>query len=112
VPIEESHDWRDPRGDEVSSSDVKYDCLETCLASLGREDRSIIDEYYRHRKGAKIDNRKEIAANLGVGMNALRIRAFRIRRRLQECVLECVKKRSNEEMELSIPHIEVRRSLL
>ncbi len=110
VPIEENLDWRDPRGDEASSSDVKYDCLESCLALLDPEDRSIIDEYYRYRKGAKIDNRKEIAASLGVGMNALRIRAFRIRRHLQECVFECVKNKNKQEMEPRIPHSEVRRS--
>ena len=112
VPLEEDLDWRDPRGGETSSSEAKYECLESCMGTLGRDDRWIIGEYYRHRKGAKIDNRKELATHLGIGMNALRIKAYRIRRRLQDCVFACMKKRSPDEMEKLVPHNKVKRPSL
>ena len=108
VPLEEDLDWRDPRGGETSSSEAKYECLDACMGTLGRDDRWIIGEYYRHRKGAKIDHRMELAAQLGISMNALRIRAYRIRRHLQDSVLECMKKRSPDEMERLAPHSRVK----
>jgi len=112
VQIEENLDWRDPRGDEASSSEAKYECLEGCMGTLSRDDRWIIGEYYQHRKGAKIDYRKALAAQLEIGMNALRIKACRIRRRLQNCVFECMKMTSPDEMEKLVPHSRVRRPLL
>jgi DNA-directed RNA polymerase specialized sigma24 family protein len=112
VPIEEDLDWTNTGGDEASSSEVKYECLEACIGTLGRDDRWIIGEYYLHRKSAKIDHRKEIAAHLGIGMNALRIKACRIRRRLQGCAFECMQKRSPDEMKELVPHSRVRRPLL
>ena len=112
VPIEENLDWRDVRGDEAAPSDVKYECLEACMGTLGRDDRWIIGEYYRHRKGAKIDHRMELAVQLGISINAFRIKAYRIRRRLQDCVFECMKKRSPDEMEKLVPHSKVRRPSL
>lgn len=112
VQIEENLDWRDPRGDEAPSSEAKYECLETCMGRLSPDDRWVIGEYYRHRKGAKIDNRKELAAHLGIAMNALRIKAYRIRRCLHDCVFDCMKKRGPDEMEKLVPHSKVRRPLL
>ncbi len=112
VPIDDNLDWRAPRGDEASSSEVKYECLESCMGTLSRDDRWLIGEYYRHRKGAKIDNRKALAAQLEIGMNALRIKACRIRRRLQECAFECAKTRSPDEMEWRVPHSRVKRPRL
>jgi len=112
VPLEEDLDWRDPRGDQDSSDEARHQCLEACLSTLSRDDRWIISEYYLHRKGAKIDHRKSLASQLGIAMNALRIKAFRIRRQLQDCSFECLKTKSPGEMEGSISHSKVRRSFL
>ena len=64
-------------------------CLEKCLAELPAADRDLVLSYYQQDKQAKIDHRKDLAARLGMGMNALRIRACRIRASLQECVQRC-----------------------
>jgi DNA-directed RNA polymerase specialized sigma24 family protein len=58
--------------------------LEKCVATLPAADRDLLLAYYQHEKKARIDCRKKLAAQFGVGMNALRIRACRIRLRLQE----------------------------
>jgi DNA-directed RNA polymerase specialized sigma24 family protein len=65
------------------------DCLEKCMIQLSAADRDLVLSYYQQEKQAKIDHRKDLAARLGLGMNALRIRACRIRSHLQECVERC-----------------------
>ena len=65
------------------------DCLHVCLDQLAQLDRDLIVQYYQNDKGARISNRKDLATKLGVEMNALRIRAFRIRAGLERCVERC-----------------------
>jgi DNA-directed RNA polymerase specialized sigma24 family protein len=67
-----------------------FACLETCIAGLQAEDRDLVIEYYRYEKRIKIDHRKSLAQQMGLGMNALRIRACRIRSDLQKCVGACL----------------------
>jgi hypothetical protein len=59
------------------------------MARLSAEDRQLVLAYYEQEKHAKIDQRKKLAEQLGVGMNALRLRLYRIRETLQECVEQC-----------------------
>lgn len=76
----------------------KYDCLEECLAKLSPGERTLILEYYQAEKRAKIEHRKELAAELGIALNALRIRASRIRAVLCKCVKQCLEHRSADEI--------------
>jgi DNA-directed RNA polymerase specialized sigma24 family protein len=66
-------------------------CLEECLQTLSTDSREIIVQYYREEKNAKIDYRKRLADSLGIPLNALRSRAQRTRRKLEECIIECLK---------------------
>jgi DNA-directed RNA polymerase specialized sigma24 family protein len=70
--------------------ELEYECLERCMERLPPSQRELVLEYYREDRRAKIDFRKELARRLGVELNALRIRAHRIRTTLRECVRECV----------------------
>jgi len=70
----------------------EYQCLETCLAHLSNKNRDLVLRYYQEEKQAKIDQRKLQASELGIAVNALRIRAYRIRIQLERCVLECLEK--------------------
>jgi DNA-directed RNA polymerase specialized sigma24 family protein len=65
-------------------------CLDACLEELEAEERTVILGYYQEEKRAKINFRKQMADRLAVGLNALRIRAFRIRTKLEECLTECM----------------------
>jgi DNA-directed RNA polymerase specialized sigma24 family protein len=56
------------------------------------ESRELILEYYCEEKQQKIDRRKEMASRLGIPLNTLRMRAYRIKRGLYECMIECLKK--------------------
>jgi DNA-directed RNA polymerase specialized sigma24 family protein len=73
--------------DEVDGQD--YACLEKCLDNLSESERHLVVAYYEQEKHAKIDHRKKLADQLGLGINALRIRACRIRAALEECVVRC-----------------------
>ncbi|HTS65168.1 MAG TPA: hypothetical protein VMH28_24265 [Candidatus Acidoferrales bacterium] len=60
--------------------------LEHCLRKLDSADRGLIFEYYRGEQRVKIENRRRLAARLAITMNALSIRACRIRQQLEDCV--------------------------
>ena len=65
-------------------------CLDRCLANLPVETRMLMLDYYSEDGSAKIRLRKQLAKRLGVEMNALRIRAHRIRVNLESCVKNCI----------------------
>jgi DNA-directed RNA polymerase specialized sigma24 family protein len=65
-------------------------CLDRCLETLNEVDRSMILDYYSRDRSDKIATRKRMAMRMGVGMNALRIRAYRIRERIFKCVSRCL----------------------
>ena len=68
----------------------EYQCLEHCMQGLTPNNRELVLQYYWEEKQSKIDHRKELADRLGIALNALRIRAHRIRATLQECVQRCL----------------------
>ncbi|MFY9619493.1 MAG: hypothetical protein WAQ99_06745 [Pyrinomonadaceae bacterium] len=74
-----------PSSDD-EETELMYQRLELCLEKLTPANRELVLGYYQEEKHAKIENRKARAARLGIAVNALRIRAHRIRAWLQECV--------------------------
>ena len=85
-----------PPADEPSSREEDYECLEQCMENLPSRSRDLFLEYCREEKHAKIEHRKQLAERLGIELNALRIRACRIRMQLQTCVLECLQNKASE----------------
>lgn len=75
---------------EQDQTELEYDCLENCLATLHADQRRLVIEYYREEKNAKIEIRRELAENLGISGNALQGKVFRLRARLRECVRKCI----------------------
>jgi DNA-directed RNA polymerase specialized sigma24 family protein len=65
--------------------------LEQCMKALDSNERSLIVNYYQGELRSKIENRKAAAQKLGVSMNALSIRACRIRAKLENCLQKCLK---------------------
>jgi len=91
VPIEEAKDQSEPRTDSMGEDiEIEYECLEQCLERLPTSKRDLVLQYYQQEKQAKIDDHKRLASELGIAVNALRIRAHRIRRALEMCVHGCV----------------------
>jgi DNA-directed RNA polymerase specialized sigma24 family protein len=76
--------------DDVKAKEEIHLCLEQCLDSLPPDSKSLIKSYYAANKQAKIDLRKQTAGELGVSLNTLRLRALRIRAKLQTCIERCL----------------------
>lgn len=67
----------------------QIECLEKCLEELPPDNRELIIEYYHGEASARISNRKRLAEKLGIQVNALRLRALRIREKLETCFYTC-----------------------
>jgi DNA-directed RNA polymerase specialized sigma24 family protein len=76
--------------DDGEEKERTHLCLEKCLDKLASNPRRMIEQYYAADKRAKIDLRKRIAAELGIGISVLRLRALRIRDKLQTCIEQCL----------------------
>lgn len=77
--------------------DERYTCLESCLKEAIRNpsDRELILGYYDTEAGEKNkDHRKDLAGRLGIEVGALKVRACRLRKSLEKCIVECVASRS------------------
>lgn len=77
---------------EFGEPEPRVECLERCLAGLSGENRDLILQYYQGTKGAKIKNRKRLTERFKIPINTLRMRALRLREKLQVCVEECLHK--------------------
>ena len=72
--------------------DQAAECLDHCLEKLTAEDRQLVVRYHEESKGAKIRLRKQLAAELGISINALRIRVCHLHTKLRECIDVCMQK--------------------
>ena len=75
--------------EEADDGERRLVCLRSCLQTLTTDNRDLILEYYQGEKGEKIQNRKKLMDRLGIPVNTLRMRALRVREKLQSCVEEC-----------------------
>ena len=64
------------------------ECLKQCLETVTKPDRDLFKRYFQ--PGEHIGPRKALALELALTANALRIRAFRIRKQLRQCLVECL----------------------
>jgi DNA-directed RNA polymerase specialized sigma24 family protein len=78
-----------PRDEERGLLEQKLKCLEGCMEELSPRSRDLITRYYQNQGRQKIESRRELAKEHG-GENTLRIKAFRIRKNLHDCVNACV----------------------
>lgn len=69
--------------------DLLHDCFDECLEKLSPSDRDLALRYYKGRGQDKIINRRRLAEENRIGLNALRVRVLRIRSSLRACVEEC-----------------------
>lgn len=80
---------RSEYGKEIK--EAMLNCLTQCIHNLDALDQEIITRYYIGKARAKIENRRALAQSLGITMNALSIRACRIRDKLESCVNQCLR---------------------
>lgn len=88
IPGENPHQQREQELERTQ----REGCLTECMERLPRAQLELIAEYHRGEGGARIARRNELATDLGIPLNALRIRAYRIRGELESCIGGCTKK--------------------
>jgi RNA polymerase sigma factor (sigma-70 family) len=81
----------DPRREaQQETAAMREDCLRSCLQKLSKEKRELILAYYARDKQAKIDHREEMAQQMGISVETLRVKAYRIRVTLEQCIGRCL----------------------
>lgn len=85
----ESFDEREEQR-KRESKERMLECLDRCADKLDSRDRKLILRYYFGEERVKIENRRALAKVLDITMNALSIRACRIRDKLELCVRQCL----------------------
>jgi RNA polymerase sigma factor (sigma-70 family) len=79
---------------EQEKAAAMEECLQLCLQRISAANRELIVSYYAKEKQAKIDHRSELAQRFGVSVETLRVKVYRIRASLQECIQRCVKRQT------------------
>ena len=82
----------DRNTDNSEEYNRKHDCLDECMRKLSAESRRLILDYYEWDKRAKIDSRRELARRMGMELENLRVKIFRIRSSLHNCIDKCLDK--------------------
>ena len=72
--------------DEALEFEARLSSLERCLEHLDATEKELIARYYRGRGSELIEDRRRMAEGMGIPLNALRIRVYRVRVRLAACV--------------------------
>jgi len=73
-----------------NESDQEYDCLDQCMDELSQPTRRLVLAYYEEEGQAKIARRKKLAEELGITLQALRLRVFHTRVQLKACMEGCL----------------------
>jgi RNA polymerase sigma factor (sigma-70 family) len=73
---------------------LQRNCLNKCLVKLSPDDRGIVIKYYASEEQTNIEHRQRLAEQSGLSLSTLRVRAFRIRQRLQKCVQNCLQRKT------------------
>ena len=67
-------------------SELRFVAFEHCLELLPPAKRTFILNYYEETGRDKIDNRKSLSEKLGISQNAVTLRAYQIRKKLEKCI--------------------------
>lgn len=75
-----------PAADPEEPDDERMAFLQECLDRLPESNRDLILAYHEGERRERIENRRLLADELDIPLNALRIRVHRIRAKLERCV--------------------------
>jgi hypothetical protein len=76
---------RPPRELEIEDT-----CLGECLGQFPVLDRELVERYFHGEKSVRISGRKKLAKERMLTANALRIQAFKLRKKFISCFNTCV----------------------
>lgn len=73
------------QAEDAAQRDARLAALEDCLDALPQRTQQMVLRYHAG-DGRRIDHRKQLASELGIALNALRIRVHRVRAQIADCV--------------------------
>ncbi len=74
---------------ELTGNQKHLKCLRRCIQHFSARDRGLLLAYHSTR-GRRIEGRRRLAQENGITMVALRVRANRLRFKLEECIKRCL----------------------
>ena len=89
TPVVSSYDripFKRHKQEDTSELETRVQVLDECLKELPRAERTLILKYFGADKREKIEQRKQMAAELGIPLNALRVRVHRILHTLSKMI--------------------------
>jgi DNA-directed RNA polymerase specialized sigma24 family protein len=81
-----------PPAPDPDRIELEYSCLERCIQRLTKNNRDLLLRYHGAEGRGETKYRRALADELGIAPNALRIRVYRIRTALKECVDKCIER--------------------
>lgn len=72
--------------DDDDHRQILMETFDECMERLSKENRQFILSYYDESGRAKIDKRKSLTDKLGISRNAVTLRAYQIRQKLEKCI--------------------------
>lgn len=78
--------------EEHFQKEKQFECLDKTLKALPAENRNLFLDYHRENAGSREHWRAKIAQNLKIDVTALRNRVTRLRKKIEQLVLDCLKK--------------------
>jgi DNA-directed RNA polymerase specialized sigma24 family protein len=91
APLPANWDIPSPNAPEYDDQhNLQADCLTRCLQRLPEVEGGLIIRYFEREGRQRIRGRAALARELGVTSNALALKVSRLKRRLSECIFQCV----------------------
>jgi DNA-directed RNA polymerase specialized sigma24 family protein len=91
--IEDAPEVQNLKAKEIEEEDEfttkRRSCFEKCLAEFDAENRKFIIAYYTTDEKTMIAARKKLAEEMNSNLNTIRIKACRLKAKLEDCTLEC-----------------------
>ena len=81
-----------PPVEEEQDKERVHGCLERCLSRLDAADRAMVLRYFSQDKRAKVELHNDMADEMGITINTLRLRVLRLKQKLQPCVERCLER--------------------
>lgn len=72
------------------NNDLRFACLDKCMAALKSDEAVLITAYFSYDEGEKLEARQKLAKKLNITTGNLHIRVFRIKNKLRKCIDNCI----------------------
>jgi DNA-directed RNA polymerase specialized sigma24 family protein len=77
--------------DDNEEEKPQFACRRKCLQELPEAEHNLIVAYCKPDGRPKKERRRELAAKMGIKIGNLRLKAFRVREKLDKCTDDCMK---------------------